>query len=65
MRIVNKNRLLTQKDVFKSVVCFKKLYTTNTTNKEKTDRKQKGSSHIQVDIIVYKSRVVQLSVSDQ
>lgn len=33
--------------------------------KNQTDRKQKGSRHIQVDIIVYKSRVVQLSVSDQ
>lgn len=33
--------------------------------KNKTDRKEKGSSHIQVDIIEYESRVVQLSVSDQ
>lgn len=46
-----------------------KLYTTTKKNnlkiKNQTDRKQKGSRHIQVDIIVYKSRVVQLSVSDQ
>lgn len=48
MRIVNKYTLLTQKDVFKSVVCFKKLYTTNTTNKEKT---QTGSRK---EVVIYK-----------
>ena len=65
MRIVNKNkyRLLTQNDVFKSVL--KNSIQQILKLKTGTDRKQKGSSHIQVDIIVYKSRVVQLSVSDQ
>lgn len=46
----------------------KTLYNNKKNNlklKNQTDRKQKGSRHIQVDIIVYKSRVVQLSVSDQ
>lgn len=45
----------TKKEPFYLLYVFKKNYTTN--NEGKPDRKQTQNSHLQVDIIVYKSRV--------